>query len=65
MGINGGFPPIKYIKKEYKYDDKQIKKERFFSPNIKELDIKQILTSSINKPMININKNTIDVIDSL
>jgi hypothetical protein len=64
MTANGGFPPIKYIKKEYK-NDKTIKKERFFSPNVKELNIKDILASSVIKQMVDQNKNKIDVIDSL
>ncbi len=61
---NGGFPPIKYINNT-KNENKEIKKERFFSPNIKALDIKQILSSSVNKPMMDINKNKVDIIDSL
>ena len=63
MNVNGGFPPIKYIVK--KNDMKEMKKERFFSPNVKELDIKHILSLSVTKPMIDINKNTVDIIDSL
>ena len=54
MGTNGGFPPIKYIKKEYKNYYKIIKKERFFSPNIKELDIKHILSSNVIKQVIDL-----------
>lgn len=63
MTANGGFPPIKYIKKEHY--DKTFKKERFFSPNVKELNIKDILASSVIKQMVDLNKTKIDVIDSL
>ena len=62
MPANGGFPPIKYIKKE---NNKTVKKERFFSPNVKELNIKEILTSSVIKQMVDFNKTKIDVVDSL
>jgi hypothetical protein len=62
MPANGGFPPIKYIKKE---TNKNVKKERFFSPNVKELNIKDILTSSVIKQMVDFNQTKIDVVDSL
>ena len=50
MSSNGGFPPLKIIKKE-KNDIKpnKVKKERL-------LNIKSILSDSIVKPMIDLNK---------
>ncbi len=56
---NGGFPPLK--KKAIK--GKKI--ERHFTPKIANVDIKHILSSNIVKPMINLTKNEVDVIDTL
>ena len=65
MSKNGGFPPIKYIE-EKKNNKQEFKKERYFAPQTsKHLDIKQILSQSIKKQMIDLNVNTIDVIKSL
>jgi hypothetical protein len=55
-GSNGGFPPIQIIKKNNK-------KINIISK--KDLNIKNILTDKNIKPMIDINKNNIDVIESL
>ena len=51
--FNAGFPPLK-----------QIKTKKGHAPKLSELNIKNILNSNI-KPMIEINKQKIDVIDSL
>ena len=51
---NGGFPPLKIIKEKKK--DITLRKERHFKPIIKELNIKNILSQSIVKPMIDLNK---------
>jgi hypothetical protein len=56
---NGGFPPIKIIRKN------NSKKDKFNITPKKDLNIKQILTDKNIKPMIETNKKTIDVIDSL
>ena len=64
---NGGFPPLK-INKEQKTEktDKTFKKERYYKSTIKELNIKNILSQSIVKPMIDLNKpSTEKVIDSI
>ena len=61
MSINAGFPPLSIEKTEIR----NIKKERAFASNPIDLDIKHILKSSVIKPMININKNEVDVINSL
>lgn len=61
MPINAGFPPLFTDKKEIK----EIKKERAFASKPTDLDIKHILKSSVSKPMIDINKNDIEVINSL
>lgn len=64
MSSNGGFPPIKYI--EMKEDKKELQKERFFAPIPKKnVDIKHILSLSVKKQMINLDKNEIEVIKSL
>lgn len=56
---NGGFPPLRIIKE----DKKNHKKTKLI---IKEVPIKQILSESIVKPMIDLNKPKYDiVIDSL
>ena len=60
---NGGFPPLKFINEEK--ITKTIKKERHYAPKIKELNIKNILSQSIVKPMIDLNKQKIDIISSL
>jgi hypothetical protein len=63
---NGGFPPLKL--KEFKEDkqNKVLKKERHYKSTIKDLNIKNILSQSIVKPMIDLNKSKEDrVIDSL
>lgn len=61
MSSNGGFPPLKIIKKNDT-------KERHFKPkNINiNLNIKNILSSSVVKPMIDLNKQSVEkVIDTL
>ncbi len=62
---NGGFPPIKLIINNSKKEKKSISKERSYTAPATDLNIKNILNQSIVKPMININPNKIDVIDSL
>ncbi len=64
---NGGFPPLKIIKetKQSSAEVEQVKKERYYAPKIKELNIKNILSNSIVKPMIEIKKSKIDIIDNL
>ncbi len=66
MSANGGFPPIKkIINKSEKKEEIKLKKERSYVAPTQNLDIKHILSSSIIKPMIHVNKNELDVIDSL
>ena len=61
---NGGFPPIQYIDKEIDTSKVELKKERAYAPSYKKpLDIKNILSLSVKKKMIDIEKNTIDVIN--
>jgi hypothetical protein len=62
MPINAGFPPLSI---EHKKEIKDIKKERAFASKPTDLDIKHILKSSVIKPMINLNKNEVEVISSL
>ena len=61
---NGGFPPIQYIDKEKDLREVELKKERLYAPSYKKpLDIKNILALSVKKKMIDIEKNTINVIN--
>ena len=62
MSSNGGFPPLKIIKKE---SDKIIEqnKERFFINKKNTVDINKII-EEVKKPMINMNKDEIKIIDS-
>lgn len=60
MSSNGGFPPLKIIKQNNKEKSKKDKKNNI------NLNIKNILSNSIVKPMIDLNKPVADkVIDSL
>ena len=63
MNSNGGFPPLRYIKENI-MENKELKKDRFFAPTVKDVDIKHILTTSATKPIIDLNKNDIGVIES-
>ena len=64
MSSNGGFPPLKIIKKND--NNKELKKERHFKSNNINLNIKNILSSSVVKPMIDLNKQPVEkVIDTL
>lgn len=61
MSGNGGFPPLMVIKKE---ENKKIneKKERFFA-NKKIVKINNII-EEVKKPMIDMGKEEIKIIDS-
>ncbi len=63
MNMNGGFPPLRYV--EDKKNIKDAKKERYYAPNVQNLDIKHILSSNVVKPMIDLGKNDVEVISSL
>ncbi len=56
--FNAGFPPLKYIKNSSK------KNKKGSSSIVSDLNIQNILNKT-NKPMILINKPSIDVIDNL
>jgi hypothetical protein len=62
MSSNGGFPPLKIIKKEIKQDlnKKSQKKERFYKHNI--VTINNII-HEVKKPMIEMDKDDIKIID--
>lgn len=68
---NGGFPPIRYCpEKVVDKDSKNVNvRERLFAPNInKNINIRQILKESIQKPVINLetDKNEdLEVIDQI
>jgi len=48
---NGGFPPIKFCNKNND-NTKKISKERHYSTNIKNINIRKIINSNINKTNI-------------
>ena len=64
MSSNGGFPPLKIIKKESESSRKLSEsKERFFINKKNTVDINKII-EEVKKPMINMNKDEIKIIDS-
>tara|TARA_Y100000591_G_scaffold182449_1_gene157569 strand:+ start:136 stop:333 length:198 start_codon:yes stop_codon:yes gene_type:complete len=64
MSSNGGFPPLKIIKKESDSSRKLSEsKERFFINKKNTVDINKII-EEVKKPMINMNKDEIKIIDS-
>lgn len=63
MPGNGGFPPIKTIKKDN--NKKMDTKERFYKQKKKNIvNISEIL-ESVKKPMIDLNKDKINIIETL
>jgi hypothetical protein len=63
MSSNGGFPPLKIIKQNSINKERPKKKDKKNNIN---LNIKNILSNSVVKPMIDLNKQQVDkVIDSL
>jgi hypothetical protein len=67
MTSNGGFPPLKIIKKnDNDKKEKHVKSEKSHKINNINLSIKNILSSSVVKPMIDLNKQSSEkIIDSL
>lgn len=73
MVKNGGFPPIKFCKEErdnVTSSDEKPKKERFFSNTMKNnINIRQILVSKKDVPIIDISekkdKDELEVVDSI
>ena len=62
MTYNGGFPPIKYFKKDKKGSQS---KERFFAPT-KNINIRQMLYTKQTEPLITINPNEeIEIINEI
>ena len=62
MSSNGGFPPLKIIKKDNDNSKKiSDKKDRFFTEK-KIVNINNII-KEVKKPMINMNKDEIKIID--
>ena len=64
--INGGYPPIKLLTEKNKKENKknEFTKERFFKPEINNLDIKNILDIKKQEIVKNEDDN-IEIIDSL
>lgn len=64
MSSNGGFPPLKIIKKETKenLNKKTLKKERFFVDKKNIVNINNII-QEVKKPMIEMDKDDIKIID--
>ena len=69
MSSNGGFPPLKMIKQNQKIEKSNIEKKKHKNDYKKDninLNIKNILSNSVVKPMIDLNKPSVDkVIDTL
>ena len=69
MSSNGGFPPLKIIKQNNnsgKFERKEKTKKNNYKKDNIDLNIKNILSNSVVKPMIDLNKPPVDkVIDSL
>ena len=67
MSSNGGFPPLKIIKKTDDNKEHKIEKNlKAYKLNNINLSIKNILSSSIVKPMIDLNKQQSEkIIDAL
>jgi len=61
--VNGGFPPMKKISKSKKINSTNNSKNNN-SKNI-DLKIKNILSDSIVKPMIELDKKKIEVVNDL
>lgn len=62
---NGGFPPLLEINKNIK-KDKKSKKDRFYISNTYKNIVKiNDIIDNIKKPMIEMNKEEIKIIDSL
>ncbi len=65
MSSNGGFPPLKIIKKEH-IDSKIITRKEKDKIKERPLNIKSILSDSIVKPMIDLNKPSQErIVDTL
>jgi hypothetical protein len=64
--VNGGFPPMKSISKSKKINSKNnsTNNSKNNSKNI-DLKIKNILSDSIVKPMIELDKKKIEVVNDL
>lgn len=68
---NGGFPPIKYCSQSgsQKKDNTTTSKERFFAnANRQNINIRQLLSDSIKKPIIitdELSDNELEVVCSL
>ena len=63
---NGGFPPIKYCKKNKKNSIKKSKYYSFARDYQKDLNIRQILDNSNIKPLIEMgNTETIEEIEEI
>ncbi len=48
---NGGFPPIKNCNKQTD-NNKKISKDRYFSTNIKNINIRKILNSNVKQVIV-------------
>lgn len=48
---NGGFPPIKNCNKTTE-NNKKISKERYFSTNVKNINIRKILNSNVKQVIV-------------
>lgn len=73
LKANGGFPPIRYCPEKNNNKNNNPSntdtRQRLFSSSInKNINIRQILKETVQKPLINIeanNKDQLDVIDQI
>ena len=65
MSNQGGFPPIKYCEEKVKDKEITVKKERGYQPKMNNVNIRKILKTSSNKPVIDLDKNKSDNLDAV
>jgi hypothetical protein len=61
---NGGFPPIKFNKRQKKKNKDEDKEKGFFYSSKKKIDIRKILENKVKKPIIdNQTDEDLDIIE--
>jgi hypothetical protein len=62
---NGGFPPIVFCNKKDKTINKKVGKERLYIPDIKNINIKEILNTNTKIPLILNQEEKIEELNSI
>ena len=65
MSNQGGFPPIKYCEEKVKDKDITVKKERGYQPKMNNVNIRKILKTKSSTPVIDLDKNKSDKLDTV